>query len=332
MHPAALASLTAMLLVLPACPSHPGRVAATGSSSVYPITEAIAEVLSALHPGVQVTVDIAGTGGGFQKLCAGETDLAGASRPIKQSELAQCRRSNVPFVELPIAYDAIAVVANPKNGWASDLSVAELKRLWQPAAQGRVTRWSQVRTGWPDVPIHLFGPGAASGTYDAFTEAILGAERSSRTDYAATADPNLTATGVAAEVGALGFFSLAYHRENEDKLKLIGIDAGAGPVLPTTEAVQSGAYRPLSRLLFLYASARSLERPEVATFLDVALQRAPALVARLGYLPLPQRAYDLAKERAHRRWAGSLFAGQGLHDSARAAGLLEAATADEEPR
>ena len=216
-----------------------------GSSTVFPISEAVAEDYQSTHPGARVTVGRSGTGGGFQKFCRGEIAIAGASRPITAPEIAACRQGNVEFVELPIAYDGLAVVVNPQNTWATSITVAELKRLWEPEAQRRVMRWSQVREGWPDEPIRLFGAGVDSGTYDYFTKAIVGREHASRGDYTSSEDDNVLVQGVGGDRLALGFFGLAYYEGNRARLRLVPVDDGdagngAGPISPSQETVSRG--------------------------------------------------------------------------------------------
>ena len=312
----AIAIAAAAVLALPACKSNQVRISASGSSTVFPITEAMAEEFGKSHPDIRVTVGIAGTGGGFKKFCAGETDLCDASRPITPTEVEQCRAGGVEYLELPVAFDGIAVVVNPKNDWAEEITVAELAKLWAPAAQRTVTRWSQVRAGWPDKEIHLYGPGVDSGTYDYFTEAIVGQEHSSRGDYTASEDDNVLVHGVARDELGLSFFGLAYYSANRSQLRALPVDDGKaengdGPIAPSVETVRGGSYQPLSRPVFLYVSKGALERSEVRAFVDFYLANAEKLVARAGYVPLPQAAYALAKKRVDGRVTGSVFDGKG---------------------
>jgi len=293
-----------------------GQVKLDGSSTVFPISEAVAEEFQRGNRQVRITVGTSGTGGGFQKFCAGEIDIADASRPIKEAEIAACRDGRVEYVELPIAYDGLAIVVNPRNTWATTITVEELKRLWQPEAQAQIARWSQVRAGWPDREIHLYGAGVDSGTYDYFTEAIVGRQHASRGDYTSSEDDNVLVQGIANDELALGFFGLAYYQENRQRLRLVPVDDGnaengAGPIAPTPQTVQNGTYQPLSRPLFVYVSKRALERPEVTSFVRFYLQNAPRLTAEVGYIALPPRAYQLAQARADNRRVGSVFAGQG---------------------
>jgi phosphate transport system substrate-binding protein len=304
-----------------------GQIKVDGSSTVFPITEAVAEEFQKTSES-KVTVGISGTGGGFKKLCTGETDISDASRPIKPSEVELCQKNGVKYVELPIAYDGLAILVNPKNDWAAHMTVAELKRLWQPEAQGQIKRWNQVRDGWPDKEIHLYGPGVDSGTYDYFTEAVVGKEHSSRGDYTSSEDDNVIVQGIARDPLALGFFGYAYYAENKDKLRVVPIDDGkpengAGPIAPSIESVRNGSYQPLSRPIFVYVSTRSLDKPEVSAFVKFYLEQGRPLVQEVGYIPLPERAYVLAQQRVDARTHGSLFGGKGSQVGVSIEKLLE---------
>jgi phosphate transport system substrate-binding protein len=293
----------------------PSVITIDGSSTVFPITEAVAEEFRASNP-ARVTIGVSGTGGGFKKFCSGETAITGASRPIKPSEVTQCKDKAIDYIELPVAYDGIAVVTNPANDWAVHMTVAELKALFRPEAQGEVKRWSQVRTGWPDQEIHLFGAGVDSGTYDYFTAAIVGVEHASRGDFTSSEDDNVLVQGVATDKLALGFFGYAYYAENQGKLKLVAIDDekddnGKGPITPSPQTVIDGTYSPLSRPIFIYVSKAAAGRAEVVSFVDFYLQHGPKLVSEVGYIPLPERAYDLARRRFSNRVLGSIFGGSG---------------------
>jgi phosphate transport system substrate-binding protein len=323
-----LPALSGLLLILAGCGGSPdetvpdgpggqtlrGIVQIDGSSTVYPITEAVAEDFQQQHRDVRVTVGISGTGGGFKKFARGEADISNASRPIKGEEARAAQENGIQFIELPVAYDALSVVVNPKNTWVDHLSVAELKKIWEPGAQGRITRWNQVRPGWPDQPLKLYGAGSDSGTFDYFTDAIVGEEGASRGDYTASEDDNVLVQGVSRDVNALGFFGVAYYMENHDKLKAVPIDDGdasngAGPQQPTVENVIAGTYQPLARPIFIYVSAKAAERPEVNAFVRYYLENAPRLVAEVDYVPLQDEVYALAKERYEKHTAGSIFAG-----------------------
>lgn len=286
-----------------------------GSSTVYPITEAVAEEFQKATK-AKITIGVSGTGGGFKRLCAGEVVITGASRPIRESEEQDCAANNIAFVELPIAYDGLAVVVNPKNDWVKSLTVRELKRVWEPGAQRRVLSWNHIRPEWPDVPLRLFGAGVDSGTYDYFTRAVVGKEHHSRGDYTSSEDDNVLVQGVSHDLGALGFFGLAYYEENRDKLKLIPVDDGEpengdGPIAPSSTTVSLGTYQPLSRPIFVYASKAALAQPEVMALLEFYLENAPALVKEARYVPLPASAYALAHKRLKDGKVGSLFAGKG---------------------
>lgn len=280
-----------------------------GSSTVFPISEAMAEEFQAANPGTRVTVGVSGTGGGFSRFCAGETAISNASRPIKEEEIAACEAAGIEYIELPVAYDALTVVVNPENNWVDSLTVEELQTMWEPDAEGTITSWSQVREGFPDQPLNLYGPGTDSGTFDYFTEAIVGDSGESRTDFTASEDDNVLVQGVASDANALGYFGLAYYEANTSRLKAVPIDGGNGPVLPSREAVENGTYTPLSRPMFIYINAEAAQRPEVQQFVQFHLQN-PELVTEVGYVPLPAEAYTLAQERFSEGQTGTVFANQ----------------------
>jgi phosphate transport system substrate-binding protein len=293
-----------------------GTIKVDGSSTVFPITEAVAEEYQKQDKGVRVTVGISGTGGGFKKFCGSETDISDASRPIKPSEVELCKKNGVAYVELPVAFDGVTIVVNPKNDWVKHITVAELKRMWQPEAQAKVTRWNQVRSDWPDRPLRLYGAGVDSGTYDYFTEAIVGKEHSSRGDFTSSEDDNVLVQGVASDENALGFMGYAYYEQSKGKLKALPVDDekpdnGAGPIAPSVETVRTATYQPLSRPVFIYVSTKSVERREVSAFIQFYLTNAAKLTREVGYIPLPDRAYELAKVRVNKRITGSLFGGKG---------------------
>lgn len=296
-------------------PAASAIIAIDGSSTVYPITEAVAEEFRT-EAKARVTIGVSGTGGGFKKFCTGETAITGASRPIKPTEVKMCAESKIDYVELPIAYDGLSVVVSPKNDWVSSMTVRELQTLWRPEAQGKVSKWSQVREGWPDEEIHLFGAGVDSGTYDYFTKAIVGKEHSSRGDFTSSEDDNVLVQGIAADRLALGFFGYAYYAENKERLKLLSIDDGKadngdGPIAPSPTTVSDGTYQPLSRPIFAYVSKSALARPEVLAFMQFYVKQASKLAAEVGYIALPDRAYALVQKRLESRTGGSLFAGEG---------------------
>jgi phosphate transport system substrate-binding protein len=289
-------------------------ITADGSSTVFPITEAVAEEFQAANPGARVTVGVSGTGGGFQKFCRDEIDIADASRPIRPTESEACAKARIEFIELPVAYDGVAIVVNPKNTWATSMTVAELRKLWEPAAQGTIRRWNQVRDGWPDQEIHLFGAGVDSGTFDYFTEAIVGKEDQSRGDYTSSEDDNVIVQGVSGDEFALGYFGYAYYEENKGQLKLVAVDDGddsngKGPILPSPETVKEGTYRPLSRPIFIYPKLGALGRPEVKSFVDYYLREGVDLVREVGYIPLSDKEYELVRTRLSAKKTGSMYQG-----------------------
>ena len=305
-----------------------GTLKMDGSSTVYPIAEAVAEEFQGKNPEARVTVGVSGTGGGFKKFCAGETDISNASRPIKPVEVELCQKNGIEYIELPVAYDGIAVLVNPQNTWVDHLTTAELKKIWEPAAQGTIMKWSQVRAGWPDAELHLYGAGVDSGTYDYFTEAVVQKEHSSRGDYTSSEDDNVIVQGIANDKNALGFFGYAYYAENKDKLKVVPIDDGKadngeGPIPPSPESVRNGTYQPLSRPIFIYVAKKSLERPIVSEYVKFMNQNAAKLVAEVGYIALPERAYTLAQQRADKRVTGSMLGGKGSQVGISIEDLLE---------
>lgn len=268
-----------------------GSIKIDGSSTVYPITEAIAEEFRAEGPNVKITVGYSGTGGGFKKFYRGETDINDASRAIKDKEVAACEVAGIAYQQLSVAYDGLAVVVNKNNDWATSMTVEELKKLWEPEAKGVITKWSQIREGWPEEEIKLYGPGTASGTFDYFTEAIMGESGACRSDYSPNEDDNVLVNGIANDKYAIGFFGLAYYEENAQKLNLVAVDNGTGPVSPSLETVKDGSYAPLSRPLFIYVSKESAKREEVAAFVKFYLETAPEVVGDVGYIPLQAEEY-----------------------------------------
>ena len=273
-----------------------GTIKVDGSSTVFPVTEAVAEEFRTAQPKVKVTIGVSGTGGGFKKFSRGETNISNASRPIKDKEKAACEENNINYLELEVAYDGLAVLVNPANDWVDNFRVEELKKIWEPAAQGKIMKWNQIRPEWPNEEIHLYGPGVASGTYDYFTEAVVGKSGSSRGDFTASEDDHVLVQGIAGDKYSLGFFGLAYYSENKDKLTLIGVHNGEEVVKPTLETVSNGTYRPLSRPLFIYVNSTSVKSPEVVEFVNFYIQNAGELSKDVGYIPLPAENYEKAKE------------------------------------
>lgn len=297
-------------LSLSACfKSYDGKIYIDGSSSVYPLTEAVAEEFRHHKPDIRVTVGISGTGGGFKKFLRGETDISNASRPISPAELQESRENGIEFIEIPVCYDGMAVVVNPRNEFVDELTVEELRTVWAPESQGKVTRWSQVREGWPEQPLKLYGAGTSSGTFDFFTEAINGRAKSSRGDYTASEDDNVLVQGISSDPNGLGYFGLAYYRENQSKLKLVGIrvHAEAPLVYPSDSTVSEGIYQPLSRPEFIYVNKKALDKPYVQDFLRFYLANAAPLATEVGYVPLSERTYELCLRRVEQQITGSMF-------------------------
>lgn len=288
-------------------------VTVDGSSTVFPITEAVAEDFQKAKKGaINVTVGISGTGGGFKKFCRGETDITNASRPIMKKEMELCAQNGIKYIELPVAFDALTVVIHPKNTWAKNMTVAELKKMWEPAAQGTITKWNQINPAWPDAPLKLFGAGADSGTFDYFTEAIVGKAKSSRGDFTASEDDNVLVQGVSRDVNALGFFGFAYYVENTKKLNAVAIveKQGKPAILPSIDAVMNGTYQPLARPIFIYVSNKSYDKPELKEFVEFYLKNSPALVREVKYVPLSDKDYKLALDNFKNRKLGTGFGGE----------------------
>lgn len=271
-----------------------GQIRIDGSSTVYPVTEAIAEEFRIEQPDVKVTIGVSGTGGGFNKFGRGETDINNASRPIKEQEAADCAANDIGFIALQVAYDGLAVVVNHENTWLKQITVDELKKIWEPEAQHKITRWNQINPEWPDEEFHLYGPGIASGTYDYFTEAVVGESGSSRGDYTASEDDNVLVQGISGDKNGLGFFGLAYYEENKEKLKLVGVETDKGVVLPSAETIKNGTYTPLSRPVFIYVSKVAAKREAVTAFVNFYLENADVLVPDVGYIPLSGTEYENA--------------------------------------
>lgn len=311
-----LVVLAALLGMVPLANANIPVIKIDGSSTVFPITEAMAEEFQMAQRGkVRVTVGISGTGGGFKKFCRGEIDVQNASRPIQSAELEACRKAGIKFMELPIAYDATAVVVNPKNTWLANISVTDLKKIWEPAAQGKIMNWSDVNPAWPKERIKLYGAGSDSGTFDYFTEAVVGKAKSSRGDYTASEDDNTLVTGVSKDLHALGYVPMAYYEENKSKLKVVGIIGGdkspkkMEAVLPSRASVESGTYFPLSRPVFIYVSESGMKKAEVKDFVGFYLDQAGQIVPEVKYVPLPAKAYEMTKERLKKGKMGTVFGG-----------------------
>lgn len=290
----------------------PNTITIDGSSTVFPITQAIATEFQA-NPSnkAQVDVKISGTTGGFEKFCTGKTNINNASRPILQAEMATCKKNGVQYMEFPIAFDALSVVVNPQNDWAKDITIAELKKMWEPAAQGKITRWNQVRSTWPDRPLKLFGAGDKSGTFDYFTEATVGKSKASRKDYTPSEDDEVLVAGVSKDPDALGYFGYAYYQEHKDKLKLLAVDSGKGATLPSIEAVVKNQYQPLSRPLFIYVNLRSSKnRPLLGKFVKQYINSAAKIASKVGYIPLPDRLRELTLIQFNRNKTGTVFGGK----------------------
>ena len=290
------------------------KITIDGSSTVFPISEAVAEEFQKANKGERVTIGVSGTGGGFKKFCRNEVLLTGASRPVKKSERDLCQKAGINFVELPVAYDGIAIVVNKENTWAKDLTVAELKKMWEPGAQKKITNWNQIRESFPDAPLRLFGPGVDSGTYDYFTKAIVGKEHASRGDFTSSEDDNVLVHGIKGDKNALGFFGYAYYKENKDVLSLVAVDDqnddnGKGPIAASPKSVADGTYQPLSRPVFVYVNDKAAAQPSVQKYVSFMLKEARPLVEETGYIRLSDAAYAAVQKRFDAKTQGSLFEG-----------------------
>jgi len=291
----------------------PASIAIDGSSTVYPITKAVAAEFKNTKPELleELTVEFSGTTGGFRKFCEGKVDIANASRPINQQQMALCNRNDVRYIELPVAFDALTVAVNKDNDWVDKLTVEELRKIWEPAAQGKIKKWNQVRSTFPDRPLNLFSPGQDSGTFDYFTEAIVGKVDASRTDVVFSEDDDILAQGIVQDPNALGYFGLAYFDKNRDKMKAVPIDNGNGPVAPTLENVLLNKYRPLTRPLFIYVNAAKAQEKEVLKdFVGFYLKNAAKIVPKVGYIPLTDEHYHLAEVTFYKQEVGTVFDGK----------------------
>lgn len=271
-----------------------GTVSLDGSSTVYPISEAIAEEFLSVAPRVRVTVGVSGTGGGFKKFLSREIDINDASRTIKNSEIEEAQANGIDYLEIPVAFDGLSVVVNPNNTWVDYLTVDELRMIWQPGSM--VDSWDDIRPNWPQLPIRLYGPGTDSGTFDYFTESVNGESGASRPDYTASEDDNVLVQGISGDENALGFFGYAYYIENQDNLKIVPIDEGNGPVAPTAQSINDGTYSPLSRPIFVYLNTDSLARPEVRSFVDFYIDNAAGIANEVGYIELPEEMYQASRD------------------------------------
>lgn len=282
-----------------------------GSSTVYPITQKVVKQYQANQKKTRdIEVEFSGTSGGFDKFCRGETDINNASRPIQLDEMKVCNNSEVRYIELPVAFDALTVVVNPQNDWLDSITLEELAKIWSPDAEGKITRWNQVRSGFPDQPLNLYAPGQDSGTFDYFTEAVVGEAGSSRSDLTASEDDDVLVEGVSQDPNALGYFGLAYYDQYANEMKAVVVDSGKGAVLPTRETVEQAQYQPLSRPLFIYVNAASAQKNQaLRQFIDFYLAQAPELVTEVGYVPLPQEAYHIDKVTFHKGEVGTVFEG-----------------------
>ena len=279
-----------------------------GSNTVYPLSGALGEEFQA-QTGNNLTIGVSGTGGGFQSFCRGETDITGASRPIRDSELEQCEESGVDFIEIPVAYDGVTVAIHPDNDWAQSMTIDELKMLWEPAAQGEITHWNQIRDDWPEERISLFGNTTDNGTYDYFTQAVVGEQHTSRGDYTASVDSNVLVQGISSDPNALGFFAYAYFYENQNAVQSVAIktDDDAEGVHPDFDTINDGSYQPLARPMFYYISTDGAGREEIQQFVEFIFDDAGSLIESVGYVPLPEETYELAARRFDRQVVGTVF-------------------------
>lgn len=287
-----------------------------GSSTVYPITQAVTEKFKSSQPGTaEVSVKFSGTSGGFREFCEGKTDISNASRPIQADEMSLCNRYGVRYIELPVAFDALTVVVNQENNWIDSITLEKLKKMWEPAAEGKITNWNQIRPEFPNKPLNLFGAGQDSGTFDYFTEAVVGKSGASRKDYVASEDDNTLVQGVSQDPNALGYFGLAYYEQNPQKLKALGIDSGKGAIVPSRETVVNSQYQPLARPLFIYVNGEKAQKSRaLQEFVEYYLDNAESIVKEVGYIPLTDEHYHLATVTFFNGEVGTVFGGQSQFD------------------
>jgi phosphate transport system substrate-binding protein len=281
-----------------------------GSSTVFPITSAVAEAFQAENPEAEMNVSFSGTGGGFERFCSGETEINDASRPISKQEMEACSNNEIRYYELPIAFDAITVVVNPDNTWAEDITLEELETAWSPESQRTVKTWQQLRASWPNRPLKLYGPGTDSGTYDYFTDVVVGEGQDSRSDFSASEDDSILVDEISRDPEALGYFGFAYYEDNQDRLKALGVDSGSGPMVPSRDTVEQGRYQPFSRPLFIYVNSKALQdNPVLQDFVQFYLENASGFAETVGYVPLPEESYDVALTQVYRNKVGTAFDG-----------------------
>ncbi|MGH7999059.1 MAG: PstS family phosphate ABC transporter substrate-binding protein [Brasilonema sp.] len=312
-----LISVTAAVISLTACAgqnqaSTSNEIKIDGSSTVYPISDVVTKEFRKTSQGEKIKIDVqfSGTTGGFRKFCAGETDISDASRPILIQEMDACVKSRVAFIELPVAFDALTIAVNPQNNWAKDITVAELKKVWEKAAQGKITNWNQIRATYPNRPLKLYGAGKDSGTYDYFNEAIMGNKTDSRSDYTGSEDDNVLVDGINKDPDALGYIPFAYFEGNQNKLKALSVNNDKSAVYPSAEVVKNAQYQPLSRPLFIYVNSKSTQdKPELRAFVEFYLKNARNLTTTVGYIPLPDEGYRLAEVQYYKAEIGTAFKG-----------------------
>ena len=281
-----------------------------GSSTVFPITSAVVEAFQAENPDADIKVSFSGTGGGFEKFCSGETVINDASRPISKQEMEACSNDEIRYYELPVAFDAITVVVNPENTWAEDITLEELEKAWSPASQRTVNTWQQLRASWPNRPLKLYGPGTDSGTYDYFTDVVVGEGQDSRSDFSASEDDSILVNEISRDPESLGYFGFAYFEDNQDRLKALAVDSGSGPVVPAREIVEQGRYQPFSRPLFIYVNSKALQdNPTLQDFVQFYLENAGKFAETVSYVPLPAESYDVALTQVYRNKVGTAFDG-----------------------